>query len=171
MFPNRKKKSGENEDEIYASFTQALKELRLQLPLTDAIRIPVYSKFLKNILNRKKKVLESIVVVSSYTLEGKLPTKLEDPGIPTITCGIGKDIIHNALCDLGAGLSVMPFYLYKKLGLHDYVPTSVTLQMADKTMKQPVGMIEDVLLRLDDHVIPTDFIILDMPEDDILSII
>jgi hypothetical protein len=43
--------------------------------------------------------------------------------------------------------------------------------MADKTTKKPVGMIEDVLLRIDKHVIPTDFIILDMPHDDKLSII
>jgi len=43
--------------------------------------------------------------------------------------------------------------------------------MADKTMKQLVGMIEDVLIRLDKHVIPTDFIILDMPEDENLFII
>ena len=42
--------------------------------------------------------------------------------------------------------------------------------MADKTTKKPVGMIEDVLLRIDKHVIPTDFIILDMPHDDKLSI-
>ena len=90
---------------------------------------------------------------------------------PTITCGIGKKIIHNALCDLGAGVSVMPLLLYRKLRLHDYVPTSLTLQMADKSMKQPVGMVEDVLLQLGNHFIPTDFVILDMPEDDKLSVI
>jgi hypothetical protein len=52
----------------------------------------------------------------------------------------------------------MPYDLYKKLGLGEYSPTSITLQMAGKTTKKPVGMIEDVLLRIDQHVIPTDFI-------------
>ena len=53
----------------------------------------------------------------------------------------------------------------------EYSPTTITLQMADKSTKQPVGMIEDVLLTIDEHVIPTDFIILEMPEDERLSII
>jgi hypothetical protein len=104
-------------------------------------------------------------------LDGRLPAKLKDIGIPTITCGIGKAIINNALCDLEAGVSVMPFSLYKKLNLHDCISTGITLQMADKIMKQPIGMVEDVLLRIDHHVMPTDFIILDMPEDEKLSII
>jgi hypothetical protein len=65
----------------------------------------------------------------------------------------------------------MSYDLYKKLGLGEYSPTSITLQMADKTIKKPVGMIEDVLLRIDKLVIPTDFIIVDMPHDDKLSII
>ena len=65
----------------------------------------------------------------------------------------------------------MSYSLYKRLGLGEYSPTSITLQMADKSTKHPIGMIEDVLLRIDEHVIPTDFIILEMPEDENLSII
>jgi hypothetical protein len=57
----------------------------------------------------------------------------------------------------------MPYSLYKKLDLGNYSRTSITLQVDDKTTKQPVGMIEDVLLRIDQHVIPTDLTILDMP--------
>jgi hypothetical protein len=65
----------------------------------------------------------------------------------------------------------MPYDLCKKLGIGDYSPTSITLQMVDKTTKKHVEMIEDVLLIIDKHVIPTDYIILDMPHDDKLSII
>ena len=65
----------------------------------------------------------------------------------------------------------MSYSLYKTLGLGEYSPTTITLQMDDKSTKQPVGMIEDILLRIDEHVIPTDFIILEMPEDERLSII
>ena len=103
----------------------------------------------------------------------KYPKKHEDPGTPIITCHIGGTEIRNALCDLGAGVSVMPLSLYEKLKLGDYSPTFITLQMVDKTRKQPVGMIKDVLVRIDEHVmpIPTDFIILDIPVDDKLSII
>ena len=81
--------------------------------------------------------------------------------------------VRNALCDLGAGISVMPFSLYKRLKLGDYSPTSITLQMADKTRKQPVGMIEDILVRIDDNLmpIPPYIIILYIHKDDKLPII
>ena len=143
--------------------------MRLELPLIDAIQFPTYKKFIRDILNRKKKVTKTVAVMTSCG--DKLPSKLGDPGIPTISCAIGKINISNALCDLGAGVSVTPYSLFKKLNLGEYSPTLITLQMADKTTKQPIEMIEDVLLRIDQHVIPTDFIILDVPEDDKLSII
>ena len=94
-----------------------------------------------------------------------------NPSIPTISCSIGNLDINNALCDVGAGVSVMPLTLYHKLSLADCMPTIITLQMVNKSTKKPVEVIENVLLRLDQHVIPTDFIILDMPEDKKLSII
>jgi hypothetical protein len=96
---------------------------------------------------------------------------LGDPGIHTISCSIGNLDINNALCDVGAGVSVMPLTLYHKLNLAECMPTSITLPMADKSTKKPVGVPENILLRLDEHVIPTDFVILDMPEDEKLSII
>ena len=110
---------------LYDAFANALGKLRLELPLANAILVPTYTKFLRDILNRKKKVTTTVAVMTSYG--DKLPAKLGDPGIPTITCAIGKTSIHNALCDLGAGVSVMPYDLYKKLGLGDYSPTSITL--------------------------------------------
>jgi hypothetical protein len=103
----------------------------LQLPLTDAIQIPTYSRFIRDILNKKKKVLKSVVVVMNYPRVERLPTKVDDAGIPMITCSIGKAIIRNALCDLGVRVSAVSFSLYKKLDLHDYIPTAITLQMAD----------------------------------------
>jgi hypothetical protein len=64
----------------------------------------------------------------------------------------------------------MPYSLYKKLNLVEYSPTSITLQMAKK-IKKPVEMIEDILIKIDQHDISTDFIILEIPEDEKLSII
>jgi hypothetical protein len=95
----------------------------------------------------------------------KIPAKQANPGIPT-SCDIGKIDIHNSLCGLGAGVSVMHFSLYKRLWLRDYSPTSICLQMLNKIIKQLVGTIEDVQLRIDKHVIPTDIIILEIPEDE-----
>ena len=76
-------------------------------------------------------LIEKKEITDSYPANGKLLSKSGDPGIPTISCSIGKTNIHNALCDLGAWVSVMPYSLYKRLELGEYSPTTITLQMAD----------------------------------------
>jgi hypothetical protein len=82
---------------------------------------------MRDILNWKKKIPETVAIVTSYPPNMKFPTKQEDPGITTISYTIRKTKIHNALCDLGAGVSVTPSSLYRKLHLGDYSPTTITL--------------------------------------------
>ena len=79
--------------------------------------------------------------------------------------------MKDALCDLGAGVSVMPFSLYKRLDLNKLTPTEISLQMADKSTAIPIGMCEDVPVVVANVTILTDFVILEMPEDDNMSII
>jgi hypothetical protein len=110
-------------------------------------------------------------MLASYSFKGKLPEKHGDPGIPTIMCTIKGTYVKYALCYLGAGVSVMPFYLYKKLNLNKLVPTEVSLQMADKSKTIPIGICEGVPISIANVLIPTDFVILEMPEDENLSII
>ena len=66
------------------------------------------------------------------------------PSIPTIPCSIKNNYVRTALCDLGAGVSVMPFSLYKRLYLDKLIPTDISLQMADKSTAVPIGICEDV---------------------------
>jgi hypothetical protein len=75
------------------------------------------------------------------------------------------------LCDLGAGVSVMPFSLYKRLDLNKLTPTKISLQMAEKSTAIPIGIYEDVPVVVANVTILTDFVILEMPEDDNMSII
>jgi hypothetical protein len=110
-------------------------------------------------------------MLADYSFKGKLPEKRGDPGIPTIPCSIKNNYVKYALCDLGAGVSVMPFSLYKKLDLDKLAPTEVSLQMADKSTAIPIGICENVPVMIANVQIPTDFVILEMPEDDNLSII
>ena len=72
---------------------------------------------------------------------------------------------------MGAGVSVMPFYLYKRLDLNKLTPTKTSLQMSDKSTAIPVGICEDVPIVVANVTILTDFVILDIPEDDSMSII
>ena len=76
-----------------------------------------------------------------------------------------------ALCDLGAGVSVMPLSLYRRLELNKLTPTEISLQMADKSTAIPIGICEDVPIVVANVTILTDFVILDIPEDDCMSII
>ena len=161
------------DDARFEKFFELIKNLCLQIPLVDAIKIPPYSKYMKDIVTNKRKIPNDAItaMLADYSFEGKLPEKRGDPGIPTIPCRIKETYVKYALCDLGAGVSVMPFSLYKKLNLNKLVPTEVSLQMADKSTAKPIGICEDVPISIANVLIPTDFVILDMPEDDNLSII
>ena len=84
---------------------------------------------------------------------------------PTVPCSIKNNYVKTALCDLGAGVSVMPFSLYKRLDLEKLIPTDISLHMADKSTLVPVGICEDVPVQVAHScMILTDFVVLEMPE-------
>ncbi|GKD77493.1 DNA-directed DNA polymerase [Tanacetum coccineum] len=101
----------------------------------------------------------------------KLPSKEKDPGSFTIPCDIGQLHIDNALADLRASISLMPYTMYKKLGLGEPKATRMSLELADRSIQYPRGIIENVLIKVDKFVLPIDFVILDMPEDSRVPII
>ena len=107
----------------------------------------------------------------SAILQRKLPQKLKDPSSFTIPCTIGNAFFERALCDLGASINLMPLSIFKHLGLSEARPTTVTLQLADKSLKHPRGVIEDVLVKVDKFIFLEDFIVLDMEEDKEIPII
>ena len=83
----------------------------------------------------------------------KTPPKYKDPGCPTISCTIGDYIMEHALLDLGASVNLMPFNVYKKLGLGELKPTLITLQLVDRSIREPRGIVEDVLVKIDNFII------------------
>ncbi|XP_070012714.1 uncharacterized protein [Nicotiana sylvestris] len=83
--------------------------------------------------------------------------KLEDPGAFTIPRTIGSADFAKALCDLGASINLMPYSVFKTLGIGQPRPTSMRLQMADRSMKRTLGIIDDVLVRTDKFILPADF--------------
>lgn len=101
----------------------------------------------------------------SALIQKKLPPKLKDPGSFTVPCTIGECHFDKALCDLGASINLMPLSVYRKLGLGEAKATTVTLQLADRSLTHPRGIIEDVLIKVDKFIFPADFLILDMEED------
>ncbi|XP_074303384.1 uncharacterized protein LOC141637868 [Silene latifolia] len=152
--------------------------MNVTIPFLDMItEIPSYGKFLKDLVTLKKKSGEVQTInlskecSSILTHTNKLPNKLEDPGSFSIPCSIQRVAIKRALCDLGASVSLMPHSILKRLDLRDLKPTRVSLQLADRSVKFPIGVIEDVPLVVGKLIIPCDFFVMDMPEDSHVPII
>jgi hypothetical protein len=100
----------------------------------------------------------------SDVLLRKLPPKLKDPGSFTIPCRIGDHDCEQSLLDLGAGVNLMPYTMYEMLGLGQLQHTSITLQLADRSIKRPRGILEDVLVKVGKFILLANFIVLDMEE-------
>jgi hypothetical protein len=84
------------------------------------------------------------------------------PSIPTISYLIGTQKFEQALCDLGASVSVMPKVIYDKLNPNSLVPTSMHLQLADQSIRQTVGIAEDIPVKIRNSFVPVDFVVLEM---------
>ena len=152
------------------------KKLHINIPFADALKqMPSYVKFLKDILSQKRRLSDfetvNLTEECSAILQRKLPQKLKDQSSFTIPCTIGNAIFERALCDLGASINLMPLSIFRRLGLGEARPTTITLQLADRSLKPPRGVIEDVLVKVDKFIFPADFIVLDMEEDNEIPII
>ncbi|KAK8935601.1 hypothetical protein KSP39_PZI013849 [Platanthera zijinensis] len=167
-FPQRLKKS--KLDQQFQKFLEIFKKLQINIPFAEALeQMPSYVKFMKDILSKKRRfgTNETVALTQecSAILQKKLPPKLKDPGSFTIPCSIGYKFERKALCDLGASINLMPLSIYRKLGLGEISKTSITLQLADRTLAFPKGIVEDVLVKVDKFIFPADFVVLDMEED------
>ena len=87
--------------------------------------------------------------------------KYKDPGCPTILVNIGGTCVEKTLLDLGASVNLLTYSMYKQLGLGELKPTSITLSLADRSIKIPKGIVEDVLIQVDKFYYPVDFVVLD----------
>ncbi|GJU80996.1 reverse transcriptase domain-containing protein [Tanacetum coccineum] len=173
-FPRRLRK--EIEEAQQRKFLENLKQLRINLPFIEALaQMTKYAKFLRSLLTNKARIEEACTITMnercSAVLLNKLPSKENDPGSFTIPCNIGQLHINNALADLGASISLMPYTMYEKLGLGEPKPTIMSLELANRSIQYPRGIIERVLIKVDKFVLLIDFVILDMPEDSRVPII
>ena len=173
-YPQRLKKR--KLDKQFTKFLEVFKKLHINIPFADALeQMPSYVKFMKEILSNKRRLsgFETINLTEecSAILQRKLPQKLKDPGSFTIPCTIGNSIFEKALCDLGASINLMPLSIFRRLGLGEARPTTVTLQLADRSLKHPKGVIEDVLVKVGKFIFLENFIVLDMEEDKEIPII
>ena len=173
-FPQSLKKN--KLDKQFTKFMEVFKKLHINISFVNALeQMPSYVKFMKDILSKKRRLSDlktvNLTEECSAILQRKLPQKLKDPGNFTIPCTIENFFFQRALCDLGASISLMTLSIFKHLGLGEARPTTITLQLADMSLKHPRGVIEDVLVKVDKFIFPVDFIVLDMEEDKEIPII
>ena len=167
-FPQRLQKS--RREEHFSKFLDIFKKIEINIPFEEVIsQMPLYENFLKEILSKKRKIAEEGIVKLTTTcgaiIQQKLPVKMKDPGSFTIPCSIGKYEFKKALYDFGANINLMPLSVVKRLSLGELTSTAITLQMADKSMAQPEGILEDVLVKVGKFVFPVHFFIMQMEED------
>ena len=94
-----------------------------------------------------------------------MPHKTKDLGSFTIPVTSGVLLVGKALLDLGASINLMLLSMLKRIGDLEVKPTRMTLQLADRSLKFPYGVAEDVLVKVDKFVFPVDFVIMDIEED------
>ncbi|XP_075076905.1 uncharacterized protein LOC142163510 [Nicotiana tabacum] len=134
-----------------------------------------YAKMMKDLISRKFDFQDLATVTLTQTCSAvvtrPIAEKLSDPGSFTIPCTIGNFAFAKALCDLGASINLMPLAIYKRLGIGRAKPASMLLQLADRTVKRPSGILDDVLIQVGKFVFPANFVILDYKVDEEIPII
>ena len=129
-------------------------------------QVLTYAKFLKDLctvkrglgIGKKAFLTEQI----SSIIQRKTPVKYKDLGSPTISVNIGGTCVDKEPLDLGASVNLLPYSVYKQLGLGELKPTTITLSLDDRSVKIPKGIVEDVLVKVDNFYYPVDFVILDI---------
>ncbi|XP_061338968.1 uncharacterized protein LOC133285716 [Gastrolobium bilobum] len=132
--------------------------------------MPHYAKFMKDLLSKKRKLKDGETVAlteeCSALIQNKLPPNLKDPGSFSILIAIGDVEVRKALYDLGASINLMPLSVCRALGINKLKTTNVILHLADRSIKRPERVVEDVLVKVDKFIFPVNFVILDMEEED-----
>jgi len=173
-FPQRLVKP--NLDAQFKKFVDMLKKIYINVPFTEALsHMPLYEKNLKDILSKKRKIEDNETIAltreCSVVIQKKLPPKLKDPGSFSIPCVIGKETIEKAMYDLGSSVSLLLLSLLKMIGIGDFKPTKMTLQLADRSIIYLAGILEDILIRVGKIYIPADFVVVNIKEDSEIPIL
>nr|GFB80399.1 reverse transcriptase domain-containing protein [Tanacetum cinerariifolium] len=171
-YPSRlqKEKLQEKDDILVAKFMEIFRDLYFELSFTDAlIHMPKFAPMFKKLLNNKDKLIELTKTplnenCSAVVLK-KLPEKLGDPGrflIPYDFTGLDN---YLALAYLGASINLMPLSIWKKLRLPTLNDTKMVLELTDRTISKPMGVVENVFVKVGKFYFLADFVILDFVAD------
>nr|GEZ17734.1 reverse transcriptase domain-containing protein [Tanacetum cinerariifolium] len=159
----------EKDDIQIQKFWNMFKQLHLNITLAEAfVLMPKYQKMLKALLTNKEKLQElantHLNENCSTVILKKLPKKLGDPGKFLISCGF-SELKCKALADLGASINLMALFVWRKLGLPDLIPTQMTLELANRAIRTPDGIIRDVFVPIGKFTFSADFVVFNYESD------
>ncbi|XP_057984550.1 uncharacterized protein LOC131169349 [Hevea brasiliensis] len=150
-------------DKQFGKFLEVLQKLYINIPFIEALsEMPSYTKYLKEILSKKKRMedYETVALIEecSVILQSKLPPKLKAPGSFSIPCLIGNMNIDKVLCDLRANVSLMPLSICGRAetNYHLLVIIRQTCQV------YPFSILENIPIKVEKFFILVDFIVLEM---------
>ncbi|GJV35841.1 reverse transcriptase domain-containing protein [Tanacetum coccineum] len=162
----RKEKANDQNEKFYEIF----RDLSFEISFTDALMLmPKFASTLKTLIGNKEKLSElartPLNENCSAVILNKLPKKLGDPGRFLIPCEFTGITTCNALADLGASINLMPYSVWKDLALPELTPTCMTLELADRSITEPIGIAKDVRLMVGKFQFPADFVVVDFEPD------
>ncbi|GKB64476.1 reverse transcriptase domain-containing protein [Tanacetum coccineum] len=171
-YPSRRndERRREKANDQIEKFYEIFKDLSFKISLTDAlILMPKFASTLKALIGNKEKLSEMARTPlnehCSAVILNKLPEKLGDPGKFLIPCDFPRMDECLALADLGASINLMLLSVWKKLSLPELTPTCMTLELADRSITKPIGIAEDVYLKVGKFKFPADFVVVDFDAD------
>ncbi|GKA11220.1 reverse transcriptase domain-containing protein [Tanacetum coccineum] len=171
-FPSRRndERRKEKANDQIEKFYEIFRDLSFEISFTDALMLmPKFATTLKTLIGNKEKLSElartPLNENCSAVILNKLPKKLGDPGRFLIPCEFTGITTCNALADLGASINLMPYSVWKSLSLSDLTPTCMTLELADRSITEPIGIAEDVFVNVGKFQFPADFVVVDFEPD------
>ena len=155
-----KAKNSETDDNLLDAF----KKVMITIPLTEPIKhIPSYAKFIKGICtpHRNPKRIKLSETVSSIMMNSLL-VKKRDLGAPMITSEIGGMSFTRSLLDTRASINILHKAVFDRHHVGELQPFLVELCFADGSVRKPHGLVEDIIVRIEDYYFPVDFLVVDM---------
>nr|GEW84203.1 hypothetical protein [Tanacetum cinerariifolium] len=136
--------------------------------------MPKGAKVLKDLLSHKQKLKKAASSVKlseecSTFVQGSSPKRKETQRVSHYH--VLSDLLKNALANLRASINLMPHFLFPRLGIYELKPTKMSIQLADRSVKYPIGICENLLVKVSKFIFSVDFVVLEMDEDELVPII
>ncbi|GJU26764.1 reverse transcriptase domain-containing protein [Tanacetum coccineum] len=190
-FDNTKRTIEEEGPEDEGTTTTPSKKKPSRLPYTIPLNHPIHvnlpfleamiymakeAKVLKDFLSYKEKLKKAASLIKlnkecSTVIQRSLPQKEGDLESFTLPCLIRPLAVKNALADLGASINLMPHSIFLRLGIYELKPIRMSIQLADRSVKYPIRVCKNLLVKINKFIFSIDFVILEMDKDELVPII